>query len=643
MAGIKDTILNADPIAFWSFDLDAAGFSDNTLLDEIGNESPLNNASGVFEEDGFLVEQTAINEIESNERHSLKVCPGCLSYGGDERKTEAEWIQQTSHWRCDHSNKFTFPDSGQYTIEFAYYGEFANNWTRSFSGVGSNPGRSTDSYTPILFKYGIFDIYIYWCYFCGYGNSNRIVWHSPVANQTCRCDITVSSNSQNPYTTYYGLRDTPDSYGRVFYPGMRRLNHVVCTFDVEYVDVNEYESRMKMYINGRLYDIQTKRWFDSPPDNSNNNPIRLGARHGSDGLINDVEDEFIHHPMNFDYVAMYSYSFDEAQVSNHYKKLFSYPDLILNDYPTKYYRFNEIQDNNNTTIRDSAPWRNSDDDGVVFNYPLRGEPGPERNLYSTSCRFQGKSSARINIETNDFVISNSYTFEVWFKSVEGQRGIIFAALQDDPFYDGFYVWINSYENEYRNGVIQVAESYDNYIHSITNDPVTNDPIYYNDGEWHHLVVIRTPNQKLQLYIDNQLQEEGDYPAPNKGGDAIGWVADMRPGGYHADVWLSEMAWYQYAWQPIQIRHRYTYATRYRISGYTLLEGAPVEATVRFYDHLTGDKVGEVTSKVLDGEYIWYSRNNKYIDVVSFIPDERTTRYRIHGPVYPAEDYDSPYD
>jgi len=252
---------------------------------------------------------------------------------------------------------------------------------------------------------------------------------------------------------------------------------------------------------------------------------------------------------------------------------------------------------------------------------------------------------KIDIDSGDLDTSNSYTLELWFKSSDkNKRSILFAALQDDPDWNGLYIWANSNNSTQYPGAIQIAEKRSgNSVNSLLTDPVTNQALDLIDGKWHYLVIIRTPEDYLQLWIDNQKHGELQCSPISHGSDSIGWVANMRPGDYKNMCSLSEMAFYNYAWQELQIQHRYAYATRYRVSGYTLLLGAPIKATVRFYDHLTGMLMGELESDPADGSYVFYSKNNKYLDVVSYIPDEKTTRYRIHGPVIPAEDYDSIYD
>ena len=98
--------------------------------------------------------------------------------------------------------------------------------------------------------------------------------------------------------------------------------------------------------------------------------------------------------------------------------------------------------------------------------------------------------------------------------------------------------------------------------------------------------------------------------------------------------------YDYALSADQLNGRFHFASRHKIFGYTLLEGQPVPATVRFYDTLTGEKLYELTSDANTGEYTYYTYSDRTIDIVALLPENNTTRYRVHGPIKPAEYSDS---
>ena len=110
----------------------------------------------------------------------------------------------------------------------------------------------------------------------------------------------------------------------------------------------------------------------------------------------------------------------------------------------------------------------------------------------------------------------------------------------------------------------------------------------------------------------------------------------RPGDYPLYGNICDIAFHTKALQDMQLYNRYVFSTRFKVAGYTLLQGTPVSATLRFYDTITGELMGEVESNSLTGEYTYYPLTNHHVDVLSKLPHNNTTRYRVHGPVAPAE-------
>ena len=190
------------------------------------------------------------------------------------------------------------------------------------------------------------------------------------------------------------------------------------------------------------------------------------------------------------------------------------------------------------------------------------------------------------------------------------------------------------------GNIHVAEDVDTYINSGDIDETTGDRNNWNDGNWHHLVVRRTSDNYLELYMDGQLDARSLFAKQSNNHPGVIHLMGGRPGTTPITGQMCELAFYQYTLSEIQIQSRWLFTTQYRVSGFTLLQGQPIQATVRFYDHITGELIAAQTTDTETGEYQYNPPTNRYVDVLSFIPDNKTTRYRVHGPVKPAEFNDS---
>ena len=181
---------------------------------------------------------------------------------------------------------------------------------------------------------------------------------------------------------------------------------------------------------------------------------------------------------------------------------------------------------------------------------------------------------------------------------------------------------------------------ESFINSLELD-ANSERLIYDDDEWHHFAVRYDHTiSKMELFLDGELHGEAGFLTGATGRPGQITIMGSRPGDMPVAGSMSELAFYEYALTDGQIYNRWVFATRYTVSGYTLLQGAPVEARLRFYDTVTGELVHEVQSNSSTGEYIFHPYNNRYLDVLSTLPESNTTRYRVHGPVKPAEYDDS---
>jgi hypothetical protein len=155
------------------------------------------------------------------------------------------------------------------------------------------------------------------------------------------------------------------------------------------------------------------------------------------------------------------------------------------------------------------------------------------------------------------------------------------------------------------------------------------------------LAVRRSGEFLALYIDNsQIVNEHLVPLSANNDPSQIHMMGAAPGAINVNGFLSNVAIYDYALQELQLNNHYNFTTRYKIFGYTLLEGQPVPAIVRFYDTLTGNKVGELESDSNTGEYTFYTFSDRNLDLMALLPNNNTTRYRVHGPIKPAEYTDS---
>lgn len=590
MAGLKTTQLNDIPVAFWTFDFDRANLNGNMILDEIGNKNPMvvhSDTAG----DNYWLEMQSLNPIETADQYAMTVAMS--------QKIDDHWREQ--FFEVVHSNEFDFPDKGEFSVEWLYYKSPADDIKQN-----GEPGYRRDVVTPLISKGSVF--------------SAAIVDDYYSSNDGLTISVLGRSITCNHST----------------YPIWNRVNHCIVTYTVNPLDVNEYESVVKFYINGRLIGSDTKTHIDVLP-NTTTSASWLFCGNGGTNPVTDFATE----RLTMDQIAVYSYGLTTEQVANHYRKTKQYDQMIVDDYPQHYWRMDELDDPLDSTL---YPTRGGVD-GRYYGAVNRYRPGPPNIVVAHAPYFQKGSAAYIDNYTSydrfDPVVhpNQNYTLEFWFKSADNDRGLIFDCTEEQPdTWDGIRVFLNSKNNQHSPGNIQIAENHENHLASLNVD-ANGDRYLFNDNEWHHLAIRRSGNT-LALFLDGFKHAEADFAKVGTSKPGQIHLMNGRPGDYALEGSICEIAFYQRALQEQQIYNRVIFTTRYTVSGFTLLQGAPVQATLRFYDSITGELVSEVQSNSVTGEYKFHPFNNRHLDIMSKLPDNNTTRYRVHGPVAPAEYDDS---
>lgn len=584
MAGLKQSQLNAVPSAFWTFDSDRTGLGGNAIVDEIGNQNPL-----TINGDNYMLEQLSLNPIEVVDQHSVTV--------GWQQKVGGGWPQ--SHFECPHSSSFDFPILGSFSVEFLYYKEYADQ----IREIGE-PGWRSEITTPLISKGAVLNVRLIDAY-----------WGSDFLT----CDvvgrrITVYANTTNPFELF------------------NQNNHVIISYKVTQIDVNEYQSRIVLYINGRLAGEDIKTHFDNYPITVTSDSWFIAGNGGFDP-VRDYATE----TLKLDQIAIYNYGIEDTQVSYHYTRTKHYDQLIKTDTPLRYWRLNDLYQTSNDTMYAEVGGIN----GVYYGNVGHHVAGPEKLVQSHAMKFNLTGNATVTHEISSryqpmMNISNPYSVEFWFRSGEHKRGVLFSCVEDLSDWKGVIILLNSKAGTHSPGNIEIHEGRDVTMSSRDVNPITSERENWNDNKWHHIVVTRNSTE-LKLWLDGELNREETYAVGIANGKpSTIHLMNAAPGDLQVIGEMCELVQYVHALEPMQIQSRWLFTTRYRIEGFTLLQGVPIEATVRFYDHINGELKAEVISNNTTGEYKYYPSSNRYLDVLSFIPDNNTTRYRVHGPVKPTE-------
>jgi hypothetical protein len=573
MANYKNSVLHDNPITFWTFDYDQQTLPANEIIDEIGNTNPLYVAGT-----NYLMRQQALNHLEVTDQY-------CISINKEE-KTGGLWSGSTT-LEAPHSAIYGL---GEFTLEFMY-----NKDSPNIIRDDGETGQYQTISSPLILKGGLVNVKV----------------TDPYGNQPFM-SVGIHNDSHTIYRSEFRELYDVD-------------NHVVIRYKVNQVDVNEYESISSVFINGYKVSEKKKTHFDSTPVSEGTTSWLLASNGGSDFYVDYQTEE-----LKLDQIAIYDYPISDEQISNHYRKTQRYHELILKDKPTNFWRFDEP-----FTSLSSVNNSINSDNGTIFGNHLKQETGTPKIIDTKSMYFFNGGTTVFGNYTNSYNGSNfidtntDYSVEFWFKTEQSKRGLLFSTMNKIPNWGGLNIYINSHNDFETGGFIQISESADIKFNSQANN--------YNDNKWHHIVVTRK-GRDITLYIDGDVQGELEATAltDTKVNTRVINVMGQAPNNLGVDGWISELVLYDYTLQPIQINHRFHFATRHQIFGHTLLEGAPVQAKVRFYNTFTGEKVGEMITQQGTGEYIFYPYSNRQLDIVALIPDSTTTKYRVHAPITPAE-------
>lgn len=579
MSGYKESVINDNPVAFWTFDHDLANAS--TVFDEMGNQNPLT----IYGTD-YRLEAPSLNDLEVTDQHSIIFA--------ELGKTQAGW--NNTYLSAPHSASFGF--SNEYSVEFIVYKDLSEKVREQ-----GQPGYVSDIHSPVIKKGNVIDIKFIDSL---YGDDQLFV----------KCnDLEVSvinnTNVENGEWTVF-----------------ENTIHVTVTYNTKNIDIGITRAILNVYINGHLIGSDYKDYNTSPPSINVANQIFIGANGGS-----DIKYDYQSEKLQLDQIAIYDYKLTEEQIARHYKKTKRYKDLIADSFPRHYIRFNDNNHNSN-----SLSSYIGGSEGIVTGSWTKYQQGPAELLDSHSLYVYNRGSVYFKkLQYSDIYpmlyMDSDYTVEFWFKTNSIKQGVLFMAVSDKPEFNGLTIMMNSKRGEFLQGSIEIIENTDNTISTEEYDP--NHYKNYADLKWHHICVTKN-GLMLSCYIDGVLVAEKEMQSISISDRQLTTVHifNSPPGNMPVEGSISELAIYDYGFNHADVFIRSSFRTRHYISGLTLLEGVGQPALIRFYNSLTGDFIGETKSNS-NGEYTFYVYSNRFVDILAKIPDNLAVRYRTHGPVKPV--------
>lgn len=603
MAGYKQTIIDSNPVAFWTFDGDPHDRSTRVLLsrpykiiDEIGdNPAILHIDYPDHPFHGYALGLPSMIKLEKEDQASI-----CFGYYG--RMENHPSTYPKAFLEVPHSSSFQFPRNGSFTIEFMMNKHGESDY------INRNPYSSITR--PIIRKKNVLNIYYYSSW---WSHSHDLFFVFP-NNNSVGLNVGVWTN---------------------------RNVYVVMIWDVKEVAPNEFRAIEKIFLDSRLIHYRENIYYEAPPNTNIASSWEIGG-------ITENADHFSDRntsPLYLDQIAIYDKALTDDEVAHHYKKIYEYDDMIINDRAADYFPFDEEDSLIDWTIRNRINGSNGTYVGNISTI-RRAQPGPKNLPLSKSAHFSGNAIAYFEKRSNwDYIYpwfqtDGDYTIEFWFNTSTSNRGVLFSMQQENSPYQGVLININWANDSYRNGVIEFRENEDYAVTSLSIDE-DHRPYMFNDGKWHHIVVQRK-GASILLWLDAKLHAKLDnVPKRSVGNSGIMYLMGSKPGDLNVNGFICKLARYSYALDETQIKARYTYSTIYKIRGQVTLQGVPTRANIRVYKNFTGELINEVESDPISGEYSITLLNNSKIDLLVFSKYDRNVRYRAYGPITPSEYDDLP--
>lgn len=620
MAGYKNTCISDGAISFWSFDgdpfdpftklLDLPEGYPQTIIDEIDSLNPayLVEDSEIYH--AYKLGNTSLCVNEITDQYSLLL-------GSNEYAPELYPLRfPSAGLRIDHSITYSFPNNGSFSIEFIA----KKNTETSFSQLYPHYACSR----PFIIKKGVFRI--------------ELKWSTGLAATL----YITHPGSTSPLTVPFYFFD--DEFLTKFNLYEKTI-HYVLTWKMDDLGFNQYTGTTNFYINGRNVATFTKNYDDIFPNTNVNNPFYVGIDPEGVALNSDRHCGYFY----IDQIAVYQEALTSEQVSDHFTKIYPYIDVIKNEFAIYHWPMDDIETLENWICHEELATPPLD--GLYPNNSsmiVRGLSGPPELVTSYSALF--RNNGALSIIKRDYqnkitpVISNFsiYSFDFWFTATGDNIGVLFNIQNLSVPWNGPHVILNMRNGQYHEGGIQFSESlYGQKLNSLIEDD-GGIPYQFNMGFWHYICFLRRPTGYLELWLDGKLHDSKYItPISNITDGGCLFMMNSLPGVLNVTGNLSHVAYYAHDLQASQIKAKWSYSTKYKIFGKITLLGIPYDATIRFYKSNSGEFVGETTSDLNTGEYLYYFPTNERIDMLVFDKKDITVRYRAYGPITPSTMEDVP--
>ena len=594
MAGFKQLILEMMPVGMYSFDgeqvdRDTRYINDEIIIDETRNQDG-NITVETYDFPPYRAGTPGHVPLDHYDQKSLRFCPG-----GAMLAAEAAGYSRFPKGMITVKNNLGFDFSSK---EFTY-AFFIKQGNVDWSTQGNR------HFTDVIFD------------------------HDGI------CRVTQSYDWWNSGSTIWGVNIPSISGGSIgingsIGPGLSGLSaFIVIRFKKFVLDV---------FKDGNLIyrkDFRSSIDQDSFTLEGSSKDLTIG---GAKYPINsDLWSDRCCRPTELDQFTVFNRGITDLEIAKLYRRIFPYTDMVLKDNPRTFYEM--ADDTVVDWVLNSSGHTNSQLTiyGEITNTIVRQE-GPMP--FTSSILFRDGVSLKTNYSWNDENIllplsnTSNFTMMMYFKLDHSDTGVLISQQSDKPTYEGFSLWVNSRNQTRFPGGIEL----------VFND---NEPSVFVTSistiQWQHLVIRKTGTfYDIWINGDHVLEHHEHITkttlSTTVGTSLLASHLNVKP----ISAYMSNFIVYTHALSDIKIMAFMNYDKIYTIRGTVTMNGAPASATVRIYNHRTGELMCEQQSDGETGVYNISLFDNSAVDVVVFDRDNMTVKLRAYGPIVPYEFDDNPY-
>ena len=613
MAGFKQTIQHHLPKMLLSFDGDQFDPGSRklisvpqTFLDESGYESNILLHNDDENYPAYRMGIPSLVDIEQTDQHSLS-----FGWYGYQPLASFRWPKAVIE--VQHQDHLALDDNlGSYTVGFFVNKAENDNAFREQERILGFP-YTLNLNRRFIRKAGSFDIWY------------RDYWNTDVKQ------IRVGHPGGSDL-----VWDVPSWF-------FKRKNFITVTWSVKEINPDIYLNEACFYVNGHLY----VTWSETTAGRFNSSrsvtPIEIGgvipyASNYEDRQCSDVQ---------MDQIFLLNKAMTADEICHLYRKSKTYDTIAIDAQAQAYWPMTDVEDTASFVMQDMVGYNNGVYLGGLTRLIRERDP-PSTILGGSSVYFHNGGMAAAhrldgwsNTYTPLFNFNGDFTVDFWFMFENTDRSVIWGCSKEDFPHSGVVVEANRRNWIAAPGHIQLSLSQEYQISSMLLQD-NGQPYNFNDGRWHHVAAVRK-GSSVSLWIDGINHGTSTVPVQSIANPAAGQVYFMghQPGSLNTTGNMSACGVYGYALDDAEVRMRNLYSLIYRIKGVVTLQGNPYQATIRAYNHRTGELEVEEVSEPSSGDYMITLYDNSRIDLMVMNKQDPNIRYRVYGPIEPALYEDAP--